>query len=75
MLKNILELNGVQKLNRNQQKVVNGGGLIGVHPDDSCGQCGVCKPFEECVAIFCGPNGPFGSTTQGTACKVVIGHK
>ncbi|GAA4276729.1 hypothetical protein [Aquimarina mytili] len=63
MIKNILNLNGTQEINRAQQKTINGG--IGLPSNDDCG-CIVMGPrgYLEIIAVSCSSTCPDGSTPK-----------
>ncbi|PKP24168.1 MAG: hypothetical protein CVU03_13540 [Bacteroidetes bacterium HGW-Bacteroidetes-2] len=65
MLKNILNLNGVQKLSKKEQVLLRGGGPISDPFDDKCkGACGSCNKNSDCCSGACAtghPNCPSGS--------------
>jgi hypothetical protein len=50
MLKNILKIEGAQKLSKNEQKSINGGAISG----PTCGNL-ICSGGQICTNEVCGP--------------------
>ncbi|WP_442266220.1 hypothetical protein ACSIGC_00465 [Tenacibaculum sp. ZS6-P6] len=75
MRKTILNLG--KTLNKKQQKEITGGIISAILPN-GCGNstCGTgCPSNQECVQIFCGPNGPFDHVSSEFQCIDIINHK
>ncbi len=56
MLKNILKLNGVKTLKKDEQQSIS----AGTHPIGQCQTDSDCPPGTECIGCFClDPGGPY----------------
>jgi len=72
MLKNILNLNGAQKLSKGEQKSIFGGGSCS-NPDPQSTCENNCS--ADCYEVFCGPTGPFGLQVVHWECPDITNHK